>query len=71
MLFPDGTHLISGEREAQEQGETDIKVSVPRKKAIATLKVTGCWEKGSPRDLGYRVVTEAPCLSDLPQLPRG
>ncbi|XP_032758323.1 fer-1-like protein 4 [Rattus rattus] len=36
---PDGTHLISGEREAQEQGETDIKVSVPRKKAIATLKI--------------------------------
>ncbi|EDL06165.1 mCG125376, isoform CRA_a, partial [Mus musculus] len=35
----DGTHLISGDREAQEQGETDSKVSVPRKKAIATLKI--------------------------------
>ncbi|GAB1285849.1 Fer-1-like protein 4 [Apodemus speciosus] len=36
---PDGAHLISGDREAREQGETDIKASVPRKKAIATLKI--------------------------------
>ncbi|MEJ1278972.1 hypothetical protein NN561_009898 [Cricetulus griseus] len=39
LLFPDGTHLISGDREAQEQGRTDIKVSGPQKKAIATLKI--------------------------------
>ncbi|XP_005363210.1 fer-1-like protein 4 [Microtus ochrogaster] len=36
---PDGTHLISADREAQEQGRTDTKVSGPRKKAIATLKI--------------------------------
>lgn len=71
LLFLDGTHLISGDREAQEQGETDTKVSVPRKKAIATLKVTGCWGEGSPWDLGSRVVTEAPRLSDLQQLLGG
>ncbi|XP_021496224.1 fer-1-like protein 4 isoform X1 [Meriones unguiculatus] len=36
---PDGTHLSSTDREAPEQGETDIKGPVPRKKAIATLKI--------------------------------
>ncbi|KAM7327020.1 hypothetical protein ACRRTK_013387 [Alexandromys fortis] len=36
---PDSTHLISADREAQEQGRTDTKVSGPRKKAIATLKI--------------------------------
>ncbi|XP_075818961.1 fer-1-like protein 4 [Microtus pennsylvanicus] len=36
---PDGTHLISADREAQEQGRTDTKVSGPQKKAIATLKI--------------------------------
>lgn len=71
LLFPDGTHLISGDREAQEQGRTDIKVSGPQKKAIATLKVTRCWGEGCPLDLGNRVVTETPHLSDLQQLPRG
>lgn len=71
LLFPAGTHLISGDREAQEQQKTDIKVSVLQKKAVATLKVTGCWGEKSPWDLGYRVVTAAPRLSDLQQLPRG
>ncbi|XP_055458302.1 fer-1-like protein 4 [Psammomys obesus] len=36
---PDGTHLSSTDREVPEQGETDIKGPVPRKKAIATLKI--------------------------------
>ncbi|KAL6046825.1 hypothetical protein STEG23_005098 [Scotinomys teguina] len=36
---PDGTHLISVDREAQGQGGADSKISVPRKKAIATLKI--------------------------------
>ncbi|KAL1786542.1 fer-1 4 [Sigmodon hispidus] len=35
----DGTHVISVNREAQDQGATDTKVSIPRKKAIATLKI--------------------------------
>ncbi|XP_040588599.1 fer-1-like protein 4 [Mesocricetus auratus] len=36
---PGGTYLVSGDREAQEQGRTGVKVSGPRKKAIATLKI--------------------------------
>ncbi|XP_059115692.1 fer-1-like protein 4 [Peromyscus eremicus] len=36
---PDGTCLISVDREAQEQGGADSKISVPRKKAVATLKI--------------------------------
>ncbi|XP_008838974.1 fer-1-like protein 4 [Nannospalax galili] len=35
----DGTHLVSVDREAQDQGEADNKVSLPRKKAITTLKI--------------------------------
>ncbi|XP_051044235.1 fer-1-like protein 4 [Phodopus roborovskii] len=43
---PDGTHLISGDSEAQEQRRTNTKASGPRKKAIATLKIyNSCLEE--------------------------
>ena len=44
LLFPDGVHPISVDGEAHDQGELEVKGSVSQKKALATLKVTGCWE---------------------------
>lgn len=50
---------MSVEGEAKDQGEVDVKGSVSQKKAIATLKVTGCWERRVPLGSGCQAVTEA------------
>ncbi|VTJ78099.1 Hypothetical predicted protein [Marmota monax] len=55
----DGANLISVEGEAKDQGEADVKGSVSQKRAIATLKVTGCWDEGSPLGSGCQAVSEA------------
>lgn len=46
LLFPDGANLTSMNGEAQDQVEAEVKGSVSQKKAIATLKVTGCQGEG-------------------------
>lgn len=46
LLFPDGFNFTSMNGEAQDQSEAEVKDSMSLKKAIATLKVTGCWAEG-------------------------
>lgn len=58
LLFPDGGNLLSVDGEAQDQGKAEVKGSVSQKKAITTLKVTGCCKRGFCSDSG-RAVTEA------------
>lgn len=61
LLFPDGVNLISVDGEAQDQGqgEAEVKGSVSQKKAIATLKISGCPGERTVLGSGHRPVTEA------------
>uniref|UniRef100_G1T497 C2 domain-containing protein n=1 Tax=Oryctolagus cuniculus TaxID=9986 RepID=G1T497_RABIT len=58
-----GINLIPVEGEAQDQGEAEVKGSAPRKKAVATLKVTGGTEMQKKEGLS--------AVSSEPKISRG